>query len=262
MGVLNVAPDSFYDGGRYVDENSIIKQTEKILLEGATIIDVGGYSSRPGASDLSQEEEQKRVIPTIQLIKKHFDKAVISIDSFRSAIVRQAVDEGAQLVNDISGGELDDKIFSTVSELKVPYICMHMKGTPAIMKSLATYDNMLYDIISYFHQKISALHTLGVRDVIIDPGFGFAKTVEQNFLLLNSLEQLHILEKPLLVGLSRKSMIWKTLDITPDLALNGTTALNMAALIKGATIIRVHDVKEGLETIKLFSNLSPAHNRV
>lgn len=259
MAILNLTPDSFYDGGRYEQEKNILIQVEKMLTEGATIIDVGGYSSRPGAKDISQEDELSRVIAAVKSIKKHFDNSIISIDTFRSTIARAAIAEGAQLINDISGGEQDHAMFTSVAELNVPYICMHMKGTPATMNSLATYDNLVHEIITYFHKKLDTLHTLGVKDILVDPGFGFAKTVEQNFQILQSLSHFKILEKPIVVGLSRKSMIWRTLDTAPEHALNGTTALNMVALLHHASILRVHDVKEAIETIKLFSNLSPAH---
>lgn len=262
MGILNVTPDSFYDGGKFTQEQSIVEHVAKMLAEGAAIVDIGGYSSRPGASDVTVEEEKKRVIPVIKLIKKHFNDVIISIDTFRSSVAQEAIDEGALMINDISGGARDVEMFKTVAELKVPYICMHMKGTPETMNSLASYENLIHEIIANFQQKLSLMISLGIKDIILDPGFGFAKTVEHNFELLNGLDRFQILEKPILVGLSRKSMIWKTLSTTPNNALNGTTALHMAALNKGASILRVHDVKEAIETINLFSNLSPAHTRV
>lgn len=262
MGILNVTPDSFFDGGHYHDGPSLLNHVEKMLSDGAAIIDVGGYSSRPGADTISTEEEVKRSITAIKQIKIHFPDAVLSIDTFRATVAHAAINEGAHIVNDISGGELDQEMFKTVARLNVPYICMHMKGTPQTMTSLSTYDNLLQEIVSYFHKKTDHLKTLGVKDIIIDPGFGFAKTIAQNFQLLNELHFLNILEKPILVGLSRKSMIWKTLNTTPDKALTGTTMLNTLALAKGASILRVHDVKEAMETIKLFSNLSSAPVRV
>lgn len=259
MGILNVTPDSFYDGGRYEKEEFLLNHVEHMLAEGAAIIDVGGYSSRPGASNVPVEAESKRVIDSIKKIRKHFADCVISVDTFRAAVARAACHEGAQLVNDISGGDLDKEMHAAIAELNIPFICMHMKGNPATMKDEAVYENLLLEVTTYFHKKIDLLHALGVKDVILDPGFGFAKTADQNFQILKALGHFRIFEKPVLVGLSRKSMIWKTLGTTPDDALNGTTALHMAALLQGASILRVHDVKEAVETIKLFSNLSPAH---
>jgi dihydropteroate synthase len=259
MGILNITPDSFYGGSRATSEKEILHQAEKMLGEGTTFLDVGGYSSRPGATDVSVEEEISRVRAAIQAIAREFPQAIISIDSFRSEVVRTAVGEGASLINDISGGSLDPHMFETAANLKVPYIFMHMKGTPQTMASLTNYNNLLKEIVDHFHQKISALHQLGVKDVIIDPGFGFAKTIEQNFEILHYLDHFHVLEKPLLVGLSRKSMIWKTLNATADEALNGTTALNTVALLKGATILRVHDVKEAMEVVKLVSKMNITH---
>lgn len=255
MGILNVTPDSFYDGGQYTHKSSLLRHVEKMIAEGATIIDVGGYSSRPGARDIPADEELKRVVDAIRAVKKYFTAAVISVDTFRSTVVESAIGEGAEIINDISGGELDNKMFSVVAAMKTPYICMHMKGTPQTMNSLTSYDNMLHEIVDYFHKKVAVLKQLGVKDIILDPGFGFAKTAAQSFQLLNNLEHLKILEKPLLAGLSRKSMIWKTLQVTPELALNGTTALNMVALMKGASILRVHDVREAVECITLFKSI-------
>jgi dihydropteroate synthase len=255
MGILNVTPDSFYDGNRYTSESAIAKQVDKMLNEGATFIDVGAYSSRPGADDVAEDEEVKRSVEAIRLVAKNFPDAIISIDTFRSEVARIAVQEGACLVNDISGGELDQHIFSTIAQLKVPYILMHMRGNPKTMTKQTEYSDILKDIVDYFHLKVSQLHQLGVRDILIDPGFGFSKTTQQNFELLNHLEHFKILNKALLVGLSRKSMIWKTLQTRPEDALNGTTSLNTIALLKGASILRVHDVKEASEAIKLVSAL-------
>lgn len=251
MGVLNVTPDSFYDGNKFKDEKAMLTQVEKMISEGADFIDVGGYSTRPGAEDISIDEELKRTIPAIQLIIKKFPDALISVDTFRSSVAEKAVDAGAIMVNDISGGALDEKMFSTVASLNVPYILMHLRGTPQTMTQETTYDNLIKDIIDYFHSKIFQLQNLGIKDIIIDPGFGFAKTVEQNFELLNKLDYFRILGKPILAGLSRKSMIWKTLKSNPEGALNGTTALHSIALMKGASILRVHDVREAKETILL-----------
>lgn len=255
MGVLNVTPDSFYDGFRYTDENSILKQVEKMLTEGADFIDVGGYSTRPGAEEISVDEEKRRVLFAINLILKKFPECVISIDTFRSSIAKEAVEASAAIVNDISGGELDSTMFDTIAKLNVPYILMHMKGNPQTMNQLTEYENLVKEAIDYFQNKLFKLHRLGVKDIIIDPGFGFAKTVKQNFELLAKLGHFKIFETPLLVGLSRKSMIWKTLKTNSENALNGTTALNTIALIKGASILRVHDVKEAKEVVTLTQQL-------
>jgi dihydropteroate synthase len=255
MGIVNITPDSFFKGSRFTTESEILTQTEKMLSEGATFIDVGGYSSRPGAEDISIEQERARVLKAIKVIITKFPQAIISVDTFRSAIAKEAVQEGALLINDISAGELDPKMFETVAALKVPYIAMHMRGTPQTMKGLTAYNNLVKDVVDYFVEKINRLKALSINDVIIDPGFGFAKTVDQNFELLANLNYFKNLDKPILAGLSRKSMIWKTLSITADDALNGTTALNSAALLRGASILRVHDVKEAVEVIKLNARL-------
>lgn len=256
MGILNVTPDSFYDGGRFVTESAIANRVEEMINEGVDFIDVGGYSTRPGAKEVSEKEETDRVIHVIRIVKRLFPDAIVSIDTFRSGVATVAVDEGASMINDVSGGQLDEAMFSTVARLKVPYVLMHMKGNPQTMSSLAQYDHLLKEIIDFFHRRIAALSELGVKDIIIDPGFGFAKTREHNFSLLNHLQDLRIIGKPLLVGLSRKSMVWKTLDIPPDEALNGTTALHSVALLKGAAILRVHDVKAAREVITLLTALN------
>lgn len=258
MGILNVTPDSFYDGGLYTRESSLLRQTEKMLQDGADFIDIGGYSSRPRAEDISIEEEWNRVRPAIQSIKKEFPLAVLSIDSFRSQVVHQAVSEGCDMINDISAGQLDKEMFQTVAALQVPYVIMHMRGTPQTMTQFAHYDNVAKEIIDYFHAILFQLNQYGIKDVLVDPGFGFAKISDQNFELLNQLEKMNVLGKPLLIGLSRKSMIWKTLGTTPDHALNGTTTLNTIALLKGASILRVHDVKEAKETIRLLDKMKPS----
>jgi len=255
MGILNITPDSFFDGGRYNEQEVILKQAEKMIVEGADLIDVGGYSSRPGAKDISLEEELNRVVPVFRALKKEFPSTPLSIDTFRSAVAKASIEEGASLVNDISGGELDPAMFPTVAACGVPYILMHMRGNPQTMNQLTEYDNFILDILNYLQQKLYHLKLAGVKDVIIDPGFGFSKTVDQNFILLQNLPQLQILEKPILVGLSRKSMIWRTLTTTPELALNGTSVLNTIALLKGASLLRVHDVKEAQEVIKLLAHL-------
>jgi len=251
MGVLNVTPDSFYDGGRYQDDPSILKQVGKMLSEGATFIDVGAYSSRPGADDVSPDDELNRAVHTIQLILREFPSAIISIDTFRSSVALAAANEGAAIVNDISGGALDPAMIQTVASLGVPYIVMHMRGNPQNMTTLSSYQNLIKEITDYFHEKIFTLQASAIKDIIIDPGFGFAKNINQNFAMLNNMDYFGILDKPIMVGISRKSMIWKTLSSNPDDALNGTTALNTIAILKGANILRVHDVKEAVETIQL-----------
>lgn len=255
MGVLNVTTDSFFDGGQYTSSDDVLRQTEKMLSDGADIIDVGGYSSRPGADHIPVEEEQGRVEKAISLIIRNFPGTVISIDTFRSAVAQTAVHAGASMVNDISAGDLDPSMFETVSRLNVPYIAMHMRGTPKTMQTHAQYNNLLTELIEHLQQRLARLQALGVKDIIVDPGFGFAKKMQHNFFLLNNLEKLSILGKPVLVGLSRKSFISKTLQTDAAGALNGTTALNMVALMKGADILRVHDVKEAKEVIKLFTAL-------
>jgi len=255
MGILNVTPDSFYDGGRYTSDAEILRQVEKMLTEGADIIDVGGYSSRPGAAEVSVEDETARVLNAIQTILKHFPLTVISIDTFRSKVAEAAVGAGAVIINDISAGDLDPEMFKMAARLKVPYILMHMRGNPQTMTGLTHYENLVSDILEYFHKKIAELSGLGVKDIIIDPGFGFAKTREQNFVLLNRLEDFRIFNKPVMAGLSRKSMVWKTLDIKPEEALNGTSALHAIALMKGVDILRVHDIKACVEVVALTNAL-------
>jgi dihydropteroate synthase len=262
MGILNVTPDSFFDGGKYVGERAILERAEKMILQGATILDVGGYSSRPGAAEVSLDEEKERVLSAIRFILKQFPETYISIDTFRSEVARAAVGEGACLVNDISGGTLDENMFPTVGKLNVPYVLMHMKGNPQTMTKQTQYENLLLDLTTYFHTKTDALKNAGVKDVIIDPGFGFAKTREQNFELLNSLQEFKIFGKPLMVGLSRKSMVWKTLNCNPSEALNGTTALHSIALLNGADILRVHDVREAVEVVTLMKEVKKASTSV
>lgn len=253
MGVINVTPDSFFVESRKTDLKVILDQVEKMLAEGATFIDIGGYSSRPGAIDISAEEEIARISEPIGSIVKHFPSAIISIDTFRSAVAKAAIDSGAAIINDISGGDLDDDMFDTVALLKVPYIAMHMKGSPQDMAQKAEYQDILLEVTHLLNEKIERLNVLGVHDVIIDPGFGFAKTAAQSFELLSKMQHLSFLDKPILVGVSRKSMIYKTLKIDAASALNGTTVLNTVALLKGASILRVHDVKEASEAIKLIN---------
>jgi len=253
MGILNVTPDSFYDGAMYKDEANIVSQVRKMLNEGASFIDVGAYSSKPNAEEVSQEEELQRILPIIDLLLKHFPEIMISIDTFRAEVAKQCIKKGAALVNDISAGHLDENMLQTVANLNVPYIMMHMRGNPKTMQQQTDYNNILKEIIFYFSERITKVRALGIKDIIIDPGFGFAKTLKQNFEILNQLEGFKITDLPLLVGVSRKSMIYKTLETSPAEALNGTTALNMIALQKDAKILRVHDVKEAVECVRLFN---------
>jgi len=255
MGILNLTPDSFYDGGKLTSEKDILSQTDKMLTEGATFLDLGGYSSRPGAAFVSEEEELKRVLPVVTLLLKSFPKALLSIDTFRSNIAKQCIDSGAAMVNDISGGTMDENMFKVISELQVPYIMMHMRGTPETMMQNTEYKDITKELLFYFSEKTAKAKTYGINDFIVDLGFGFSKNIEQNFVLLSNLELFKNLNAPLLVGISRKSMIHKTLEISPNDALNGTTALHSIALYKGASILRVHDVKEAVECINLIQNL-------
>jgi len=255
MGILNITPDSFFDGGKYNNPTAILNHVEKMLLEGATFIDVGGYSSRPGAKHISEEEELARILPVIMLLKKEFSNLFISIDTFRSVVAEQCIHAGACMINDISGGNLDESMFATVAKLQVPYIMMHMQGTPQNMQNKPTYTNVVKEILTTFSQKITTLRSLGVNDIITDVGFGFGKTLEQNYELLQHLELFKNLEVPTLVGLSRKSMLFKPLQINQNNALNATTAANTIALLNGASILRVHDVKEAVEAIKIVELL-------
>lgn len=255
MGILNVTPNSFYDGGKHSDEKSVLTQVEKMLSEGASFIDIGAYSSKPSAEFVSEEEETLRLVPIVELVLKHFPKTLISIDTFRANVAKAGIESGASIINDISAGSLDNKMLQTVAQLQVPYVMMHMKGNPQTMQSLAQYENITKEMLFYFSEKVAEARKLGINDLIIDPGFGFAKTLEQNFEVMSNLELFQMLELPILVGISRKSMIYKTLETESDFALNGTTVLNTIALQKGANILRVHDVKEAMETIKLVSQL-------
>lgn len=258
MGILNITPDSFYSESRVSSESEILSRAEKMLLNGADFLDIGGYSSKPGAEDVSEDEEMNRVIPAISAVKKAFPETVISIDTFRSSVAMAAINAGASLVNDISGGDGDPEMFHTVKKLKVPYIIMHMQGTPHTMQNNPSYKNVVQDVYKALSLKLSKLKLLGVTDVIVDVGFGFGKTLEHNYDLLANLDYFHSLDAPLLVGMSRKSMIYKALDITPEESLNGTVVLNTIATQKGAQILRVHDVKEAKEMLRLYSltNLS------
>lgn len=256
MGILNITPDSFFDGGNYNNPTAILNHVEKMLSEGATFIDVGGYSSRPGATHISEEEELARILPVLKLLQKEFLKLFISVDTFRSTVAKQCVDLGACMINDISGGNLDTSMFDTVANLQVPYIMMHMQGTPQNMQNKPAYSNVVKEILTSFSGKITTLRSLGVNDIITDVGFGFGKTLEQNYELLQHLDLFKKLEVPTLVGLSRKSMLFKPLKINQNNALNATTTANTIALLNGASILRVHDVKEAIETIKIVKLLN------
>ncbi|GGD58297.1 dihydropteroate synthase [Emticicia aquatilis] len=257
MGILNITPDSFFSGSRFTpNSNQIIYQVSKMINDGATFIDIGGYSTRPDADDVSVSKEIDRVTPVIEVIAQNFgDKVAISIDTFRSKVAREAVNVGATIINDIAGGNLDEEMFQTVAELQVPYILMHSRGNPQTMNKLNDYQNLTLDVITELQEKVAKLRALAVKDIIIDPGFGFAKNAKQGFEMMRNLEAFKVMDLPLLVGVSRKSMIWRTLNITADEALNGTTVLNMYALMQGAKILRVHDVKEASQTIRLFEEL-------
>ena len=256
MGILNLTPDSFYDGGRYQSEKSVLQRAEEILIQGAMIIDIGAVSTRPGAMEVSAEAEIERLLPAVKAIRKRFPNAVLSIDSYRSeVIVRIAGETGDCIVNDISGGTMDAQMFETVAKLRLPYILMHMQGTPQTMQQNPAYQDIINDILLDLSEKVNTLKLLGVNDIIIDPGFGFGKNLEHNYELLNRLDSFRLFELPLLVGLSRKTMIWKLLEITPQESLNGTTVLNTLALMGGADILRVHDVLEAMEAIRLVSKL-------
>ena len=253
MGILNITPDSFYESSRNIEYNDALSRAEQIIREGANIIDVGAYSSRPGADDISEEEEIERLKSVLPHIRERYPHAIISVDTFRSGVARYAVEEcGVDIINDITGGEGDLDMFRTVAQLKVPYILMHMRGTPQTMQNETSYNNVIVDIIEYFSRKISELHLLGVNDIILDPGIGFAKSLEQNYNIIKNLADFAQFKLPLLVGVSRKSMIYKLFNTTPQEALSGTVALNTMALTKGANILRVHDVRECVETVRIF----------
>lgn len=255
MAIINITPDSFAVSCKSMSEKEVLSCAEKALEDGARILDLGGYSTRPGADEVSAEEEWRRIDMAAGWIRREWPEAIISIDTFRSDVAQKAVEKhGADIINDISGGEIDKEMFATVAQLGTPYILTHMRGTPATMQQQTQYAHFMPEIMDYFQKKVDELHRLGVKDVILDPGFGFAKTREQNFELLRKMRYLEALNLPILAGISRKSMIYKTLDITPAEALNGTTALHMASLIEGAAILRVHDVKEAQQTIKLYQN--------
>lgn len=252
MGIINVTPDSFFAGSRNPNAADAVFMAEKMLNEGAAFLDIGAYSSRPGAADISAEEETDRLLPVIKAIVKAFPQAVLSVDTFRASVAEVAVNAGAQIINDISGGDLDAQMFKTVAKLQVPYILMHLKGTPQNMQEKAQYEDVFAEVFDYFAEKVYRLKQLHVHDVILDPGFGFAKTREQGFKLLQQMQGFDLLKLPVLAGVSRKGMIYKTLGGKPETALNGTTVLNTMALMNGASILRVHDVKEAVEAVDLF----------
>jgi len=251
MGVVNITPDSFYDGGKYISTDEAIKQAEKILAEGADILDLGACSTRPNAIDIGDEEELKRLLPVLKHIVKNHPKAIVSVDTYRHNVAKEAVEQGASIVNDISGGTMDDKMFEAVAALKVPYILMHIQGTPDTMQVNPTYANVVSEVDAYFKERLNKLHKAGVTQVIIDPGFGFGKSVEHNYTLLKNLHRFTHFDLPLMAGLSRKSMINKVLKTKPENALTGTIALNTLALQEGANLLRVHDVKEAKQVIKM-----------
>ncbi len=258
MGVINVTEDSFYPGSRYFTDEEMLAIAGKMLEDGADMLDIGGCSTRPGAKEVPEETEKKRVCRAMELILGRYPEATISVDTYRASVAAEAViNSGAAIINDISGGEMDLEMFPLVTRLNVPYIMMHMQGTPQTMQSDPHYDDVVSDILIWFGQRITQLQQAGVKDIILDPGFGFGKTAVHNFVMLRRMNEFHVAGLPLLAGLSRKSMIWRTLNITPDDALNGTSALNMTALMKGASILRVHDVKEAKEVVTLFEKIYP-----
>ncbi|MFV8443178.1 dihydropteroate synthase [Flavobacterium sp. LB2P44] len=256
MGILNVTPNSFFDGGKYKNETEILSQVEIMLLGGASFIDIGAYSSKPNAEFVSEYEEISRIIPVIDLILKHFPETMLSIDTFRSEVAIRSIESGAAIINDISAGNLDDKMFGVITKYNVPYIMMHMRGNSQTMQSLTSYEDIVKEMLFYFSEKVAKARSFGINDLIIDPGFGFAKTIAQNYEVFQKMELFNMLELPLLIGISRKSMIYKILDTTIENALNGTTVLNTLALTKGAKILRVHDVKEAMECVALFNKIN------
>jgi dihydropteroate synthase len=252
MGILNVTPNSFYDGGKFTLSENGLSQVGKMLDEGAIFIDIGAYSSKPNAEFVSEEEERNRILPVVQGILNQFPDALLSIDTFRSGIAAVCIDNGAAIINDISAGNLDEKMMEVIAKYNVPYIMMHMRGTPQTMQSQTNYENIIKEMLFYFSEKVNKARSLGINDLIVDPGFGFAKTLEQNYEVLQNFELFQMLDLPLLAGISRKSMVYKPLGLTSNEALNGTTVLNTIAVSKGANILRVHDVKEAVECVKLF----------
>jgi len=253
MGIINITPDSFFEGHLEKNESEILLMAEKMIVDGASILDIGGQSTKPGSKRIEADEELNRVIPIIKLIRESFPETFISIDTYYSKVAKQAIETGANIVNDISAGSLDEEMIPTVGKLEVPYICMHMQGTPETMQQNPIYENITLEVVQFFTKKIESCRKAGIKDIIIDPGFGFGKTLEHNFNLLREMKSLQILDCPVLVGVSRKGMIYKTLSTTPEHALNGTTVANTLALINGAKILRVHDAKEAKEAISIFN---------
>ena len=260
MGILNLTPDSFYDGGRYTGESEILKRVERMVSDGATFVDLGAYSSRPGAQHVSLEEERSRLLPALRSILKEFPDLLVSIDTFRSQIARESIEAGAAMVNDISAGSLDDSMFKTIAELQVPYVIMHMRGTPQDMQEYTAYEDLVREVIFYFSERVFALRELGVNDIIIDPGYGFSKTLEQNYELLGRSELLKALELPVLTGVSRKSMLYRVLESGPEEALAATVTAQAVALLKGTSILRVHDVREAVQSIQIIEKIKPWSN--
>lgn len=256
MGILNVTPNSFFDGGKYKNETEILSQVEKMVIEGATFIDIGAYSSKPNAEFVSEEEEISRIVSAIDLILKHFPETILSIDTFRGEVAKVSIESGAAIINDISAGHLDDKMLEVIGKYNVPYIMMHMRGTPQTMQTFTVYDDIVKEMLFYFSERIAKARSFGINDLIIDPGFGFAKKLDQNYEVFQKMELFNMLNLPLLIGISRKSMIYKTLNVSIEEALNGTTILNTLALNKGAKILRVHDVKEAMECVTLFNKIN------
>jgi len=256
MGILNITDDSFFDGGRYNDERKMHHHTEEMIKAGAHLIDIGGQSTRPGSKRIDAKTEAERIIPALKKLKSDFPETIFSVDTYHSSVAEAAIGEGASIVNDVSGGTMDDKMFGVIARYNVPYILMHMQGTPETMQVSPSYQNVTDEVMNYFAEKISALRSLGVNDIILDPGFGFGKTVEHNYALLNQLQLFRMFELPILAGLSRKSMVGKLLNVSAVDSLNGTTALNTIALMKGVNILRVHDVKEAVEVVKIVNSLS------
>lgn len=256
MGIINITPDSFFAESRKITAEDVLLQAEKMLLEGATFLDIGAYSTRPGAEDISVQKETDRLLPAIEAIAANYPEAIISVDTFRASVAEDAVTAGAHIINDISGGSLDEDMFATVARLQVPYILMHMKGNPQTMQQLANYEDVFAEVYNYFVQKIYQLKQLGVHDIILDPGFGFAKKAEHSYLLMNRMQEFESLQLPILAGISRKKMIYGLLNTTAQQALNGTTVLNTISLMKGASILRVHDVKEAVEAVKLYQAIT------
>lgn len=259
MGIVNITPDSFFDGGNYFSEQAALKRVEQLLAAGADLLDIGGYSSRPSAAFVSEQEELERLIPVVKSISREFPEAVLSIDTFRAEVARQSVEAGAHIINDISGGTLDPRMFETVAALQVPYILMHMRGTPQDMQSHTDYEDVTREVNLFFAERVAQLRALGVKDIILDPGFGFAKTLDQNYELLSRLEELHLWGLPILGAISRKSMIYRKLGIDPKDALNGTTVLNTILLMKGVQILRVHDVREARQACLLTHDAARTH---